>query len=272
MYFRGSRAGRGSAPNVTGMAPRTDEVFAPLLADPRELQFALRLAFLHNNATAAEVAVGHYYGIYRWALPKHNGAVQLNIGGGIFPLFNFSQNRDLQVIDFYANLPLDVRIGKWSGRFMLYHVSSHLGDDYIRANNLTSSEIPPQNSWNSLRSILSYDIKPALRVYGGYTYNILAYPADVQKTQAFQSGFEITSHVINNPHAQAYWANDIQWWERTTYKAQFNSQVGVKIGRKPTYGRGISYFFEFTAGPEYYGQFFEREETRIGIGAKFDID
>ncbi|MCB4791900.1 MAG: DUF1207 domain-containing protein [Elusimicrobia bacterium] len=257
----------GQAQFITGLAPPPDELFVPLLADPRELHFALRMAFPQKDGAAAEVAIGHYYGIYRWAFSNDRGAVQVNIGGGIFPRFNFANNRDLQVIDFYGNIPFDVRLNKWSGRFMVYHVSSHLGDDYIR----TSGQIASSNSWNSLRSILSYDINSALRLYGGYTYHLLVYPPE-QKKHTFQSGFELTSNFFGNGYAKAYWANDMQWWERTDMKAQFNSQIGIKVGRKSKNGRSISYFLEYTTGPEYYGQLFKREETRVGIGVKFAIN
>ena len=251
----------------SGMAPRTDELFAPLLGDPRELHFALRMAYPQKEVTAAEVAVGHYYGIYRWALPNGIGAMQLDIGGGIFARFNFSYNKDLQVVDFYGNVPLDVRIGKWSSRFMFYHCSSHLGDDYIRETGQFGNNV----SWNSLRLLLSYDFIPALRLYSGYTYNLAVTPPD-QKTRAYQSGVEITPRIFNNPNSRAYWANDVQWWERTTYIPQFNSQIGIKMGVNPIFGRGITYFLEYTTGPEYYGQFFQIKETRITLGARFDID
>jgi len=85
-------------------------------------------------------------------------------------------------------------------------------------------------------------------------------------------GFEITSHIFGNNHSQAYWANDLQMWQRTQYEPMFNSQIGIKRGGDLKNGRGISYFLEFTTGPEYYGQFFKREEARIGLGAKFDIN
>ena len=254
-------------PLLTGLSPDPNALFAPLRGDPRELHFAMRLVFPNKDVTGAEVAIGHYYGIYRWALPNALGYMQLNIGGGIFPRFDFPNRQDIQVIDFYGNIPLDLRVGKWSCRFMIYHVSSHLGDDYIRA----GGKIADKNSWNSLRSLLSYDVDPTLRLYGGYTYHLLAY-SKKQKKQAFQSGFELTSSVFGNNHAQAYWANDFQWWERTQWKPMFNSQLGIKSGRNPKRGRGISYFLEFTTGPEYYGQFFQREETRVGLGAKFDIN
>jgi len=252
---------------LTQMAPRPDELFAPLLGDPRELHFALRLAFPKKEGSAAEVAVGHYYGIYRWALPNAAGAVQLNIGGGIFPRFNFTDNRDLQVIDFYANVPLDVRVGKWSGRFMIYHVSSHLGDDYIRE----TGQIADSNSWNSFRSILSYDATARMRFYGGYTYHLQVHPVD-QGLRAYQSGCEFRFNIFGKSYAQAYWANDLQWWDRTQYKTQFNSQLGVKTGLKAKDGRGIYYFVEYTTGPEYYGQFFQQEESLVTLGMHFAIN
>jgi hypothetical protein len=250
----------------TGSAPPSDSLFSPLRGDPRELHFALRVAFPFRDVTTAEVAIGHYYGIYRWALPGEGRSLQLNIGGGIFPRFNFSNKRDLQIIDFYGNIPLDARAGRWSGRVMLYHVSSHLGDDYIRTTGRTASK----NSWNSVRSLVSYDAGRDLRLYGGHTYHIFAHPP-AQKRQAFQSGFEVSSRVFHGGRAQGYWANDLQWWERTRWKPMFNSQLGVRTGREPRKGRGVSYFVEFRTGPEYDGQFFRREETRFGLGVRFNI-
>ncbi|MBL0350938.1 MAG: DUF1207 domain-containing protein [Elusimicrobia bacterium] len=261
-----SLRGEESSRYATGNAPPPDGLFAPLRADPRELHFALRAAFPHQRVTAAEVAIGHYYGIYRWALPGGAGAVQANVGGGIFPRFNFSHDTDLQVIDFYGNIPVDVRAGRWSGRFMVYHVSSHLGDDYIRATGHASV----RNSWNTLRSILSFDADPRLRLYGGHSYHLLVRPAAL-KGQAFQAGVEIYSPVFANGRAQAYWANDAQWWQRTHWRTMYNAQVGIKLGRDRGQGRGISYFLEFTTGPEHYGQFFDRSETRGTVGAKFDF-
>ena len=254
-------------PLVTGLAPHPEGLFASLRADPRELHFAMRLALPQDNKTVAEVAIGHYYGIYRWALPKDAGYMQLNIGGGIFPRFIFPDDKALQVIDFYGNLPIDIRVGKWSGRFMFYHVSSHLGDDYIKS----SGRFGERNSWNSLRSIVSYDFNLLFRLYAGYTYHILVEPAE-QKLGAFQAGFEIYSKPFLEGRAQAYWATDIQGWDRRAWRGMFNSQIGVKTGRDATKGRGISYFAEFTAGPKYYGQFFQEDETRAGLGVKFDIN
>lgn len=259
--------GEYTPPLVVGQAPEADALFAPLQGDPRELHLSMGLALPDKEKTVAEVAIGHYYGIYRWALPNDAGYTQLNIGGGIFPRFNFADNKHLQVVDFYASLPFDIRMGRWSGRFMFYHVSSHLGDDYIRDN---PGLVTDKNSWNSLRSTLSCDVDRFLRLYGGYTYHLMAYPA-TQQHQAAQGGLEIHFKPFVQDRAQIYWANDAQWWERTAWKTQFNSQLGVKIGKDAANGRSISYYVEYTDGPEYYGQFFTAQETRIGLGIKFEI-
>ena len=42
-------------PVPTGLSPRPDALFAPLRGDPRELQFALRVAKPENGLLAAEV-------------------------------------------------------------------------------------------------------------------------------------------------------------------------------------------------------------------------
>ena len=182
-------------------------------------------------------------------------------------IFIFPEEKDLEVIDFYGNLPLDARWGKGSARFMFYHVSSHLGDDYIKL----SGRAVERNSWNSLRTTFSYDAARFLRLYAGYTYHLWVEPG-AQNHGAFQAGFEAYSKPFKGGRVQVYWANDVQGWDRRQWRPAFNSQLGVKTGRDATKGRGLSYFLEFTGGPKYYGQFFEDQETRFGAGVRFDIN
>ena len=252
---------------ATGPAVHPAGLFTPLKADPRELHFGLRWALPQDHKSVAEVAIGGYYGIYRWTLPGGAGHAQVNIGGGIFPRFIFPDGKDLQAIDFYGSLPFDFRLGKWSGRFMFYHVSSHLGDDYLNS----SGRPAERNSWNSLRSLISYDVVSRLRIYAGYTYHLQVQPA-AQNHAAFQGGCEMNLAAFNGGRGQVYAAADVQSWDRREWRPSLTSQIGVKMGRGTAQGRGISYFAEFSGGPKYYGQFFLEDETRVGVGAKFDIN
>src|SRR6185436_1592890 len=162
------------------------DLFAPLQADPTELRFAFYGGVPVSQKGVVKVDIGDYFGVYRWAFPGNLGAAQLNVGGGIFNRFDATATHDLQVIDYYGNVPIDVRLGPVSGRFMFYHNSSHLGDDYLRDKNFQSAD----HSWEALRGLLSLQPAPAIRLYGGYTQAIHTKP-DWRGREAIQGGVEI---------------------------------------------------------------------------------
>jgi len=188
--------------------PPAHELFAPLQADPTELNFMFQFGFPVSQNGIARVDAGDYLGIYRWALGDV-GALQLNVGGAVNSRFAATPSHDLQVIDYYGNVPLDLRIGPFSARSMFYHDSSHLGDDYLREKGIEDAN----NSWNALREILSLQVCKALRLYGGYTRAVATKP-EWSGRQAVQGGAEIYFNTSEPSFWHPYWANDLQAWQR----------------------------------------------------------
>jgi hypothetical protein len=250
-----------------GFLPRSHEVFKPLLADPRELQYAVRLVAPVGHKLFGEAAMGDYLGLYRWTQPDSNRAMQVSVGGGVFGRFDLAgTSNDMQSADFYANLPFDIRRGAWSGRFMLYHTSAHLGDDYLKTHGITTNK----HAWDNLRLLVSNDLNPFLRGYAGYTYAFRTLPQHTGRS-ALQTGFECTSAWWANGHSQIYWANDFQSWERIAWNPAFNSQVGVRLAQDRQSGRALSLFLEFMTGAQPQGQFYLQKETHWNLGLKFDL-
>ena len=211
-----------------GFLPPAHDLFKPLLADPRELQYALRVVCPVHRRSLGEVALGDYLGLYRWKLSS-DASFQISIGGGVFARFDLAeQSNALQVADYYGNLPFDYRIDKWSFRFMPYHTSSHLGGDYLSTTGGTTSK----HTWDNLRWLASYDMNAYGRMYGGYTYTFRELPGHLGRN-AVQGGVEAFSPWMGNGHAQVYWANDFQSWERTNWNPMFDSQLGVKLAKDP---------------------------------------
>jgi len=257
----------GSIPSIaayqTQSFPAAHELFPPLQADPAEPHFGFQFGFPVSHAAIARIDVGDYLGIYRWALGDV-GALQLNVGGAINTRFDATSSHNLQVIDFYGNVPLDLRLGWFSLRSMFYHDSSHMGDDYLRENNL----IDQNNSWDAWREIVSAQICKALRLYGGYQQAIYTLP-NWSGRKAYQGGAEIYFNTSAKSFWHPYWANDVQAWERTNNNVTWVSQLGFKTGDAFSKGRGISYFVQFKTGPRYEGQFYQNKETIWGAGLKF---
>ena len=252
----------------TGYLPDAHEIFHPIQADLREPQTALRLALQVSHKLNGEVDLGDYKGLYRWHLPWEGGYFQVNAGGGIFARFDLvSDRKDLQVVDFSGNMAFDTRVNKkWSVRVVPYHVSSHLGDDYLVDKSTTSEK----HSYDNVREIVSFTPNDQWRFYGGHTYIFRTLHTELGR-EAVQGGIEWTSPWWIHRHAQLIWANDIQSWERTHWNPTFNSQLGLKTVYDPAEGRSITWFFEFFAGHNPAGQFLQNQETRWTFGFKFNF-
>jgi hypothetical protein len=255
--------------STAGFFPASNQSFQPLLADPRELQLALRLVFPVSNkdlgAVQGEASLGAYWGLYRWAWPGADASLQLSLGGGVFALFDMVRaTRDLQVADYDADIPLDFRVGRWSSRFLVYHVSSHWGDDYVAR----TQAVVQKYAMESVKWLVSYDAGDHWRLYGG-PIRIFHTLQTVPGLNALQGGMEWHSSWRARGHAQAYWAGDWQSWERVNWSSQWNTQLGLRVRNRPGDMQGLAVFLEYSAGKMPYGQFFEQQQSRWALGARF---
>jgi hypothetical protein len=242
--------------------PDAHEVFSPLRADPRELQYALRLILPVSRKLIGEAAMGDYIGLVRWTIGSTQ--LQVNGGGGVFGRFNISGVADdMESVDFFANVPLDWRSGRWSGRFMMFHTSSHLGDDFVKRERVTSEK----HSWDCLRWLVAFSPSKKLRLYGGYSYAFRRLPLGTKRNM-LQGGAELYTRRYAK-HFEYYWANDFQSWERSDWNPGFTSQAGLRVYKNETSTRGIAFFMEFQTGPQSQGQFFRQKETRWSLGTRF---
>jgi hypothetical protein len=258
-------AGPAQAEVQTMGFPPAHEVFPPLVADPTEPHFSFQVGAPVNQRGIAKVNIGDYLGIYRWSFNERD-AVQINVGGAVNTRFDASKQHDLQVIDFYGNVPVDVALGPTAMRFMFYHVSSHLGDDYLREKNIQSVD----NSWEALRGIFSIHPFQAFRFYAGYTHAVHTKPPWNGKN-AVQGGMEV--YFNNSPRVQwhPYLAQDLQSWSRSAWNPTYSAEIGIKTGGQASNGRGIAYYLQYITGPRYEGQFYRNQETVWLAGLKFQL-
>jgi hypothetical protein len=246
--------------------PPAHDLFRPLRADPRELQYSLRLVEPVSHKLLGEASVGDYLGLWRWSLGD-GGVFQVSAGGGAFGRFDLAgTNNEFQVVDYYGNLPFDWRIGRWSTRVLVYHTSSHLGDDFMNR----TGQFAEKHTWDNLKLLQSFDAAPNLRIYGGYNYVFRTLPGGIGR-HALQCGFETQSEWLARGHVQFYWANDLQSWERAHWNPTFNSQAGLNLADKPSDSRAVSLFLEYTAGRQPQGQFYLQQESRWNLGIQFHL-
>jgi hypothetical protein len=248
--------------------PRSGEVFQELLADPRQVQLAAQY-YRQSGMDLGDVALGHSWGLARWqSAGAQPWTVQYDVEGMAYSRFRLtSGSNDFETVDFFANLPVEIRRGPVSGKFMIFHESSHLGDDYIRS----TGDLGTPYSIDGLRGLLDYTSLPGLRLYAGAFYLLHTLPAP-QRTGA-QGGFEIAGPVRKSarklPH-RFYLAEDVQSRGSTAWNLDSETVVGMRLGIKD-FDRSMRFFLGYFTGHSPFGQFYEQREDHFFIGLAFDF-
>ncbi|MCG6154907.1 DUF1207 domain-containing protein [Rubinisphaera margarita] len=150
----------------------SDLLYSSYLGAPREPRLAQSLLYLNGTGWIWELEAGGRAGIMRYGTARedHNEGWQLDVWGGAFPRLVFGENLDLDAVDFKVGVPLTWRQGQFQAKLEWYHISSHLGDEFLLRN-------PTYPRLDYLRDSIvlggGYFPVPELRLYAeaDYAYN-----------------------------------------------------------------------------------------------------
>jgi hypothetical protein len=165
-------------PTASTFLPGND-VFRPLLADPREPRFSAAYRRLHFRGAdlAAEgegrtidlglIGLGGTFGLWGLRQPRGCDGLQLSVFGTIFSQFNLdAASADLLNTDYLVGPQVTLRRGRWSGRLRLYHQSSHLGDEFLLNFGLEAGVRRQDLSFEAVDALASVEGR-WWRLYGG---------------------------------------------------------------------------------------------------------
>lgn len=247
--------------------PLGNELFHRLLADPRQAQTSLRYYRLEGQ-DVGDVALGNTWGMRRWHLGKDGQwAVQSDVEGMGYSRFRLSGSiNEFQTIDFFANLPVEIRRGGASGRLTLFHESSHLGDDYFRR----TKDAGFRYSIEGVRGVLSFEPFDIARFYGGSSYLLHAIPSLRRGT--FQAGLELKTPDLRwmQYPCWLYLAEDLQSKEQAQWNLSSNTELGFRIAFPGT-PRSLRIHGGYFTGHSEFGQFLARKENFFNLGTSFDF-
>jgi hypothetical protein len=243
-------------------------LFAPFHADPRWPHFsAAYRGYRTNDLTAAFAGTfGETFSLYRNRAP-FSGQWELVLQAGVFSLFDLSATSlDLVNADYNVGLLTAYRSGKFSGFLRLHHQSSHLGDEFILANqrvqriNLSYEEVDVK---------LAYDISNWIRVYAGGGYLTHRDPSDVEPIST-QWGIELTSPIafLSGAVTPICYA-DFQSNERSQWAIAQSIMAGLRFENARIGNRQLQLLAQYFAGPSPDGQFYTQHSHWFGIGLHF---
>ena len=212
--------------------------------------------FQEKDKDMAEANIGVRLMFRGWE--KNGVTYQTGIEGGAFNTDQINTNPiTLKNTDYRVAVPLYFQKGNFSGRFQVYHQSSHLGDTYEKNTGRESIH------WSRQKvDLLLAEKIGRLRIYGGGGLLFDVDP-DVEKG-ALQAGWEYVRPVSND--WDFYFSQDLQSRAEVGWNLDTTTQTG--FGFHDRNGRErIRFFLEYFRGHSPEGQFSDDVEEWTGIGS-----
>ena len=240
-------------------------IYKSYLAGGRESRFASHWAGMDNGDSFWDITLGGRVGILRYGTdnPRWPSGWQLDIEGAAFPRLTLDSMRDLVSVDFRFGVPLTYRHGPWETKFAYYHLSSHLGDEYM----LT------RVGWQRLNYardalVLGVGWRPHAdwRFYGetGFAF----YAAGGAEPWEFQFGAEFSPARPTSIRGAPFFAVNARLREEVDFSGGLTLQTGWQW--RGASGDLLRLGFHYFNGKSDQFQFHRRHEQQYAVGLWYD--
>lgn len=243
-------------------------IYRTYLAGMKEPRLASMWVHERELGWIWDIALGARVGILRYGTPGADRPEgwQFDVEGAAFPrLMELTYNRDLMSVDFRGGVPISFGYGRYQTKFGYYHLSSHLGDEFM----LAHPEFP---RINFSRDVLiwghSFYLTDDLRLYGeaGWAF----YVDGGSKPWEFQFGVDYspmghTGQFRGAPFA----AVNAHLRQEVDFGGNFVAQTGWQW--RSTSGHLLRAGLQYFNGKSEQFQFFRRSEEKIGLAFWYDF-
>lgn len=234
--------------------------------EPR-MQF-LRLYDRVSKRYVDEAVLGGRVGIVRFGTKGADDpqGFQLDLDGAVFArVLPEEESAMLEGSDYRVGLYGTWRRDRLSYRFGYYHISSHVGDEYLIAN---PAFIRINYVRDSALAGLSYETSLSTRIYGevGYAFG----HEGGAKPLEFQFGGEYAPVAQNVAMGAPFIAANRHLREDFDFDGGFNVVAGWGW-QGPQTGRRIRLGVNYYTGPSLQYEFFDRHEELLGGGIWLDF-
>ena len=265
-----SNVGGVPARRINGTWLPQTELFAPLIADPRQVTNGGGLRF-NDNVIGKHVGAcsfGSDFGVFRWCdFWRTCGQLQFDVEAGIFAVFDLDHmDRAMVNTDFFVAGMLSYARKCWSYRFRLWHLSSHLGDEFLLANpgfdrrNLSDEGVD---------LFASYQLARPVRVYGGIGYIFDRDRTFPEHLVYFEWGSEArifgSCDSYNRVYIQPFLAMHFRSWEEHDFDVDQTYALGVEWSNIKGTTRKVRIFVEYHDGFSKEGQFVRERSNYVEI-------
>lgn len=244
-------------------------IYRSYLAGPREARLAViptydisQSRWIIDGTLGGRVALLRY-GTEDPLLPR---GFEIDVETAAFPRIDTSTSSwDLETVDFRWGVPLTYGVGPWEFKLAYYHLSAHLGDEYI------INHIDDFTRINYVRDAVvlgvAYRIREAIRLYGEAGY---AFHTDGgAEPWEFQVGAEYSQMEPTGLRGSPFFAVNGWLRQEVNYGGSLTAQAGwqwrgygsghlLRVGAQYFLGRSVAF------------EFFRNYEKLIGLGVWYD--
>ncbi|UUO05699.1 DUF1207 domain-containing protein [Blastopirellula sp. J2-11] len=246
----------------------TGHIYKAHLADVKESRLAVKIVDLTGDTTILDGNLGGRFGVFRYGnhdpyLPQ---GVQWDVEGSAHVRLDIPEEVDVRSADFRAGNQLTWsydRAPNHRTRFGYYHLSSHLGDEFLIKN-------PGYNRLNYSRDVLilghSVYLNEKTRIYGQIGW---AFYTTVSKPWELSFGFERAPTHATGPWGEPFFAVNGELREEVDWGGSFTLQTGwAWVGDDS--GHLLRIGLQYLNGASSQYSFYQQWEQQIGFGIWYD--
>jgi len=242
--------------------PQSTVLFPPLIADPRQVSYSAGYRFYDDAMSryAFAMSIGDIFPLYRWhnvKVGKFLGDLQLSLEPGVWAVFDTDKGSfPLINTDFSVAVMMSYAVDKLALRARLYHMSSHLGDEYI-INNPSVTRV--NVSVETIDLFASYQLTDAIRTYAGMGYVLHSDKEYTVQPLYVEYGAEL--HLLGNKsyyhklYVQPFLAMHFRNQEDNGWNLDATYATGCEWSKLQGVGRKIRAYVEYHDGFSREGQF-----------------
>lgn len=271
--YEGPDSANARAYGATGLwFPEDPPLFRPFAADPRQICYSAGWRFNDQvlNKSVIDVSYGDSLPIYRWFdVWPWCGDLQFDIQGALWAVFDpLHESAPLIDADYYIGFPLTYAVGNWSFRLRGYHISTHIGDEFL----LNHPGFDRRNpSAEFIDFFVSDQFTDDIRLYGGVGYIVQQDKSFIRSRFFTQAGVEVRASGVgfysakNSLYGEPIFAMNFGWTPDYGSTIDQTYILGYELGKTIGLRHKIRIYLEYHDGFSPDGQFCKRRTNYTSI-------
>ncbi len=239
-------------------------LYRSYLAGPKESRLDTQLVYEKDDGWLLDATVGGRVGLLRFTAPDGLSAFQVDVEGSAQLRQDPGEDYDIRSVDFRGGVPFTWARCNHQWKLAYYHISSHLGDEFVLKN-------PTFPRLNYVRDsvVLGYSWypDPTVRLYGEAGY---AFYTDVAQPWEFQFGTEYAPECPTGPAGAPFVAFNTLLREEVDFGGTVTLQAGWAWRGDTPAGRLLRVGLLYQGGKSAQYSFVNTSEQQIGAGIWYD--